>query len=208
MGHCDALSRCTDPKDCNRPDVDMMEPLKCGPCKKCLKRSETMALDRMVSDKIEDKKRAIHDKVKDEEDETKIQPARAFSNCNRNTPGTSRDQAVPENRQPWAAIFSTAEMSQRQQGDAQIRPVIEAKLAGVRPKQDDMLIKSPEIRHYWIIWDTLKIHSVTLYRRFQKKDTGDDRLQLVVPQALRTDVIKQAQDPVTAGHMGIKRTKH
>ncbi|XP_052271790.1 uncharacterized protein LOC127872504 [Dreissena polymorpha] len=208
MGHCDALSRCTNPKDCNCPDVDMMEPLKCGPCKKCLRRSETMALDRKVSDQTEDQKCAVHDKVKDEEDCTKIEPVRAVSNGNRNTPGTSRDQMVPESRQPWAAIFSTAEMSQKQQEDAQIRPILEAKLAGVKPKQDDMLDKCPETRQYWIICDTLEIHSGTLYRRFQKTCNGDDRLQLVVPRALRKDVVKQAHDPVTAGHMGIKRTKH
>ncbi|KAH3727208.1 hypothetical protein DPMN_053137 [Dreissena polymorpha] len=72
MGHCDALSRCTNPKDCNCPDVDMMKLLKCVPCKKCLKRSETMSLDRMVSDKTEDQKRVGHDMVKVEEDETNI----------------------------------------------------------------------------------------------------------------------------------------
>ncbi|KAH3826776.1 hypothetical protein DPMN_128687 [Dreissena polymorpha] len=98
MGHCDALSRCTNSKDCHCPDVDMMEPLKCGPCKKCLKRSEPMALLRMVSYKIEDQKRAVHEMVNDEEDDTKIEPTRAVSNGNRNTPGTSRDQTVPESR--------------------------------------------------------------------------------------------------------------
>ncbi|KAH3880593.1 hypothetical protein DPMN_004512 [Dreissena polymorpha] len=36
-----------------------------------------MALDGMVSDKIEDQTRAVHDKVMDEEDDTKIEPARA-----------------------------------------------------------------------------------------------------------------------------------
>ncbi|KAH3777818.1 hypothetical protein DPMN_179266 [Dreissena polymorpha] len=58
IGHCDAWSRGTNPKDCNCPDVDMMAPFKCGPCKKCLKRSETMALDRKVGDQTEDQNRA------------------------------------------------------------------------------------------------------------------------------------------------------
>ena len=149
-----------------------------------------MALDGMVSDKIEGQKRTVNDEVKDEEDDTKIEPARAVSNGNRNTPGTSRDQTVTESRQPWAAIFSSAEVSQKQQEDTQIRPILEAKLAGVKPQQDDMLNKSPETRHYWIIWDTMEMHSGMLYRRFQKTYISDNRLQLVVPQALRTDVIK------------------
>ncbi|KAH3826775.1 hypothetical protein DPMN_128686 [Dreissena polymorpha] len=47
-------------------------------------------------------------------------------------------------------------MRQKQQKAVQIRPILEAKLAGVKPKQDKMLNKSPETRHYWIIWDTLE----------------------------------------------------
>ena len=35
QGHCDALSRCENPRDCSCSDVDMSEPLKCGPCPKC-----------------------------------------------------------------------------------------------------------------------------------------------------------------------------
>ena len=31
--HCDALSRCENPRDWECPNQDMNEPLKCGPCK-------------------------------------------------------------------------------------------------------------------------------------------------------------------------------
>ena len=41
-GNADGMSRCRNPKDCSCPDVDMEESLKCGPCKKCLKRAEQM----------------------------------------------------------------------------------------------------------------------------------------------------------------------
>ncbi|KAK3099869.1 hypothetical protein FSP39_010951 [Pinctada imbricata] len=37
-GNADALSRCENPKDCNCGDLDNMEDLKCGPCRKCRKR--------------------------------------------------------------------------------------------------------------------------------------------------------------------------
>ena len=42
QGHCDALSRCHSPKDCNCSEVDMSEPLKCGPCSSCRCRAESM----------------------------------------------------------------------------------------------------------------------------------------------------------------------
>ena len=36
QGHCDALCRCENPRDCECPEQDTSQPLKCGPCKKCL----------------------------------------------------------------------------------------------------------------------------------------------------------------------------
>ena len=41
-GHCDALSRCENPRDCDCPEQDTSEPLKCGPCRKCIKRAQDM----------------------------------------------------------------------------------------------------------------------------------------------------------------------
>ena len=40
--NADSMSRCPNPKDCSCPDIDSEETLKCGPCKKCLKRAEQM----------------------------------------------------------------------------------------------------------------------------------------------------------------------
>lgn len=48
MGHCDALSRCSTPRECTCCNVDMSEPLKCGPCQKCKQRAELMALQYRV----------------------------------------------------------------------------------------------------------------------------------------------------------------
>lgn len=36
------MSRCVSPWECQCNDVDMMEPLKCGPCKRCVKRALDM----------------------------------------------------------------------------------------------------------------------------------------------------------------------
>ena len=37
-----ALSRCDNPSDCRCPETDNLEYLKCGPCKKCIKRASDM----------------------------------------------------------------------------------------------------------------------------------------------------------------------
>ena len=41
-GNADGLSRCPNPRDCQCPDEDNLENLKCGPCTKCKKRAEEM----------------------------------------------------------------------------------------------------------------------------------------------------------------------
>ena len=41
-GHCDPLSRGKNQMDCVCPEQDRSEPLKYGPCKKCLKRAHDM----------------------------------------------------------------------------------------------------------------------------------------------------------------------
>jgi hypothetical protein len=47
-GNADGMSRCPSPEECLCSDVDSLEYLKCGPCKKCTKR----ALDMESSMKI------------------------------------------------------------------------------------------------------------------------------------------------------------
>lgn len=37
QGHCDTLSRCKNPRDYEYTEQDTSQPLKCGPCKNCIK---------------------------------------------------------------------------------------------------------------------------------------------------------------------------
>lgn len=52
--NADAMSRCPTPHDCQCPQVDGETTLKCGPCKKCLKRAEDMQSDLDISQKSGD----------------------------------------------------------------------------------------------------------------------------------------------------------
>ena len=45
--HYDALSRCENPRACDCPQQDTMEPLKCGPCRKCVKRVQDMVHEKL-----------------------------------------------------------------------------------------------------------------------------------------------------------------
>jgi hypothetical protein len=41
-GNADAMSRCLNPRECDCPETDHLEYLKCGPCAKCTKRAYDM----------------------------------------------------------------------------------------------------------------------------------------------------------------------
>ena len=52
--NADVMSRCFDPWDSKCADEDMMEPLKCGPCRKCQKRAIEMQSSKLWNYEITD----------------------------------------------------------------------------------------------------------------------------------------------------------
>ncbi|XP_071144097.1 uncharacterized protein [Mytilus edulis] len=64
-GNADALSRCYNPKDCECADVDNLEYLKCGPCKKCRNRAIEMQSTRLLSPEIHEENNEDPTKNKD-----------------------------------------------------------------------------------------------------------------------------------------------
>ena len=62
---------------------------------------------------------------------------------------------------------------------------------------------SPELRRYWLSWELLERHQGVLYKRWISLKGDPDRLQLLIPKALRKEV---PNDSVTAAHMGVAKT--
>ena len=67
--NADVMSRCFDPWDCKCADGDMMEPFKCGPCKKCQKRAIDMQSSKLWNYGTADETK-VSDTTKSEEQET------------------------------------------------------------------------------------------------------------------------------------------
>ena len=211
QGHCDALSRCENPRDCDCPDQDMNEPLKCGPCKKCIKRAQDMLHEghiKEITGNVEAEKATIAD-AKDAEAEQ----VRAAKEEAEPQPGTSQqgDGNRRMTRQsaytPWANGWSTAELQTLQLEDPDVGPILQAKVANEKPSSKDMVRKSPACRHYWILWDMLTVHQGLLFKKFVKKDGTGDYQQFIVPRALKKDIMFQMHDSVISGHLGCKKTK-
>ena len=103
--------------------------------------------------------------------------------------------------------FTEVELSKRQKEDPDIRFVYENMLKGSkRPESSEAVTKSPAARHYWLIWDSLKMSNGVIYKEcFSKK--GDSKyFQLLVPRSLKKEVLQEVHDGVMGGHFGCRKT--
>ena len=211
QGHCDALSRCDNPRDCECSSQDMNEPLKCGPCRKCVKRAQDMfhkdlfpaAVQEESADHSEEsEKLESTDKVVREAKEAEPQPGP--SSQSDGSPRLTRQNVLYT---PWANGWTTAELQTLQLEDPDIGPILQAKLTGEKPCNKEMVCKSPACRHYWILWDLMTVHQGLLFKKFLKKDGTGEYQQFVVPRVLKKDILFQMHDSVISGHLGCKKTK-
>ena len=68
-------------------------------------------------------------------------------------------------------------------------------------------MESPETRHYWILWDSLKLVDGLLYKQFLKKDGTGEFLQFLVPKCLREEIRQQLHSSLQGSHLGQKKTR-
>ena len=94
---------------------------------------------------------------------------------------------------------------QREERD--IGPIVAAKLEGKRPSSQDMVTHSPATRHYWIIWDPLRLQDGILMKKLLKQDGTGEYQQFLVPRPMRREVMYQMHDSLISGHLGCKKTK-
>lgn len=136
QGHCDALSRCPMPMDCTCHEVDMSEPLKCGPCNRCKRRADQMQHQGKGAN------------------EGQVEYAKASSSGPSDTrpPSGETSTAPSTHRRPqWMAVMSSQEMARLQCEDPDIRPLYIMKRDGEIITHEEAQSGSPETRHYYLI---------------------------------------------------------
>ena len=215
QGHCDALSRCPTPKDCTCSEVDMSEPLKCGPCKKCRRRAEMMVLVWPYKTKeLSPPEVEVQLDYKEPKSEISmtVRGVQQGSGSCVPIPGPSTMPDSPPDdvrwrKSNWLLAKPPEELAKLQLEDPDIAAILKAKRENQKPSSDQIATQSPAVRHYWLMWDSLKLRSDVLFRTFTKANGIDTYEQLVLPRSLKQDVLYQMHNSVTAGHMGVKKTK-
>ncbi|KAG8173490.1 hypothetical protein JTE90_023754 [Oedothorax gibbosus] len=66
----------------------------------------------------------------------------------------------------------------------------------------------PVTKRYWALWDSLKVHSGVLYRKWESDDGKSFRLQLVVPRSRVENVLEELHSSPSGGHFGVMKTTH
>lgn len=224
QGHCDALSRCENPKDCDCAEFDMDEPLKCGPCKKCTKRAQDMSwqggpiaeemltpppIKQDPAEKVrvtsEDPNNVPSTSQGTGEVEPDCSPHGKTGNVLDST-SQDEDSNKPSKTLSWSSNRSQADLRELQEQDTDIGPILKAKTNDRRPRSEEVLALSPASRHYWVVWESLVIKDGLLCKTFVKQNLTGNHIQFVVPQKMRRDVMLENHDSVISGHLGCKKT--
>ena len=203
QGHCDALSRCENPRDCTCEDVDMFEPLRCEPCNKCRRRAEMMVLDYKGKD-TDGTEISMSNERKQDED---MQTSKSIRAVTEPVAGTSKVEDVKVQVKSWLWMHTPESISRMQTDDPDIAVIIKAKQEDRKPSSSQMVTKSQTTRHYWVIWDSLRLRNGVLMKSYRKLNGTDEYMQLIVPRSIKQDVMHQMHNTIISGHVGTKKTK-
>ncbi len=76
-----------------------------------------------------------------------------------------------------------------------------------RPPDEEILCLSRELRGYIDLWDQLLLKDGLIYRRWvDNNKPGLTRLQLVIPNSYRNDLLEHLHGGFTANHIGLRKT--
>ena len=180
-GNADGISRCPLPSKCDCPDVASLEGLKCGPCRKCLRRAEVMSSD--------------------------LRPVGQNAESDNTKGGDVAVTRVVRKKSEWSIVLSTIKLRKAQEADQDIKPLIDWIELGERPSSKEVESLTPSVRHYWLHWDLLQLREGVLHRKFIRKDNTGLHWQILVPKALQDQVMKHMHNSLLSGHLGRKKTR-
>ena len=75
-----------------------------------------------------------------------------------------------------------------------------------RPEWSQVSALSEVTKNCWAQWDSLCLRNDILYRKWESSDGTTTRLQLMLPKALREEVLIHLHNHPTGGRFGIKKT--
>ena len=223
-GNADGMSRCINPKDCQCPDQDNLEDLKCGPCKKCKRRAsageDPLRTNEQILRQVSSSQQTYFSMItvvfwqimiwissviwKSQNTRTELTLDRGSPNL----PKQEQDRIgkVANLQEPWFQGYSNQELQARQERDPPIKQLLQWKKTGRRPSGVDVASASPEVRSYWNYWDSLELHGNLLFKRASRRNGIGSYLQFLTPKSLRQTVLQTMHNSLSGAHLGRRKT--
>ena len=99
------------------------------------------------------------------------------------------------------------DIAKAQEMDSDIGHVMQWMKSGKgRPRWSEVATLSEVTKNCWAQWDSLCLRNNVLCRKWESSDGAITRLQMVLPKALREEVLIQLHNHPTGGHFGVKKT--
>jgi transposase InsO family protein len=80
------------------------------------------------------------------------------------------------------------------------------KIEGSKPPWNEIAHKGAEFKAYWALWDCLIAQDNILYKVVYSNGGAIDQLRIVLPKALKNDVLYQLHGSRSSGHLGQHKT--
>ena len=101
---------------------------------------------------------------------------------------------------------SSDQLQELQEEDVDVGYVLAAKRGNKKPLPDDVKGRSREVRSLIGQWDQLQVTNGLLYRNPNGEPDETQSLQLIVPTAMRRDVLREVHEGTLSGHLGEDKT--
>ena len=103
---------------------------------------------------------------------------------------------------------TSSELRSFQLADESIAFVLQAKETNKRPLATAVKGMSTTVRKLCQLWDRLRCKDALLWRQYDDDSTKKNWLQLVVPRALRQEILQEIHQGVISGHLGEQKMMH
>ena len=97
-------------------------------------------------------------------------------------------------------------LRESQLSDPTIGPVLQRKESNQKPSADETKSMARASRRLFQTWDQLLVKDGVLYRQYVRPLDQESILQLVIPGAMQSEVIKNLHEGALGGHMGEEKT--
>lgn len=104
---------------------------------------------------------------------------------------------------PW----SNKDLREAQLADTDIAPIVQwLSESKEKPNWSAVASQSESTKMYWAQWSSLRLRDGVVYRLWETPAGDSTTWQLILPKALRSEVLYHLHNTVTSGHLGISKT--